>query len=425
MTLLAAPADVRFRLFGNQSAFVNTDKPFAALCGGVGSGKSMAGAIRALLASLGDVGGQAIPAPNLGIVTAATYPMLRDATFRTFREIAGDFIAAINRSEFRVTMLNGSEILFRSASDPEVLRGPNASWWWGDEAALYDGLVWQIMIGRLRQFGRHGYAWVTTTPKGRNWLYREFVETSDERYGIWRVSTRDNLFLNQDFIAALESSYSGDFARQELEGDFVSHSGLIYIDFRRERHVFTERPKQFGQVIAGVDWGYANPGVVLVFGVDFDDRLWLIHEEYQRQRHIADWAQLARQLQDTYSIRTFYVDPSEPDYMRAFEAAGCHVEAANNAVLPGIQRVQQRLPVQGDGRPRLLIHISAVNTLAEFEQYQWLEGREGMRDQPRKANDHAMDALRYAVMGIDDEADLSGYGERYDAINPRAISELY
>jgi len=415
--------DARLRLYGGQADFVLDERHFVALCGGVGSGKSYAGAARALMAGMGRVGEQVIPTPNLGIITAATYPMLRDATFRVFQDVAGEFIADVNRAEFRAVLVNGSEILFRSATDPDGLRGPNASWWWGDEAALYDVMAWRVMIGRLRQHGQQGYAWLTTTPKGRNWLYREFVETGDPDYAIWRVSTRNNPFLSEAFVTSLESAYSGDFARQELEGDFVTHEGLIYLEFRRERHTFTE-PPSFAYVVAGVDWGYANPGVILVFGVDDDSRMWLIHEEYQRQRRVEDWAALGKQLQDAYDIQTFYCDPSEPEYIRMFAAGGCHAELADNDVMPGIQVVKNRLAVQGDGKPRLLVSVDAVNTLVEFEQYQWLENRAGLRDQPKKANDHAMDALRYAAMGID-EGMVTGYGEYVEAANPRAIAGRY
>jgi hypothetical protein len=92
--------------------------------------------------------------------------------------------------------------------------------------------------------------------------------------------------------------------------------------------------------------------------------------------------------------------------------------------MPGIQVVKNRLAVQGDGKPRLMVHVDAANTLADFEQYQWLENRDGLRDQPRKTNDHAMDALRYAAMGVD-EGWVSGYGAYYEGTNPRAIAGRY
>ena len=64
--------------------------------------------------------------------------------------------------------------------------------------------------------------------------------------------------------------------------------------------------------------------------------------------------------------------------------------------------MKARLAVAGDGRPRLTVEPHCVNTIAEFESYCWKENREGeYKDEPEKANDHAMDALRYCVMGAE------------------------
>ena len=55
--------------------------------------------------------------------------------------------------------------------------------------------------------------------------------------------------------------------------------------------------------------------------------------------------------------------------------------------------LQDLLKVHGDGKPRLTIDPSCVETINEFESYVWRPEK----DEPVKENDHAMDALRYAV----------------------------
>ena len=94
-------------------------------------------------------------------------------------------------------------------------------------------------------------------------------------------------------------------------------------------------------------------------------------------------------------------DPASPDNIRAFVDAGLPAEAGNNTVLTGIQLVKNRLAWQADGQPRLAVHADAIHLIDEFEQYQWAENRLGVRDQPVKAHDHALDALRYLVVGAD------------------------
>lgn len=392
-------------LYGDQYAFVVHPSHFLALIGGVGSGKTVAGAARALSFALGYCGYYRLDVPNTGMVTAPTYNVLRDATIPTFRDIAGDNILSITSSPpINAEMVNGSRIMFRSADHPELLRGPSITWWWGDEAALYVENVWRVMIGRLRQGGKLGYAWLTTTPKGRNWLYKAFVK--DTKYAhqrvMYKLPTWRNPFIDRAYYEMLRESYSGDFARQELEGDFVAFEGLVYEEFARDIHAKDIHfPEQFALVAAGVDWGYANPGVIVVYGVDGDGRMWGLHEEYQRQRRIEEWCSVARQIQETYNVDYFFCDPSEPDFIAQFNQSGVNAHPANNEVVFGIQSVKARLAGQGDGLPRLLYPSSFVNTLAEYEQYQWMDHREGLKDAPKKVSDHTMDATRYCVVGVD------------------------
>jgi PBSX family phage terminase large subunit len=379
-----------------QAEFVFAEANHAAFIGGIGSGKSFAGAERALRAAYGRVGEGVITTPNLGVITAPTYPMLEDATLRVFNEIAEPYIASFNISKMRMTMKNGSEILFRSTEKPDRLRGPSISWWFGDEAAMYDAKVRRVMLGRLRQFGQAGYEWLATTPRGRNWLYSAFVTNAKENYLLVRSSSAENTFLDRSIIEMWESEYTGDFAAQELGGEFVAFEGLIYAMFDRSRHVTTRTPGAFANVVAGVDWGFANPGVIVVVGIDGEGVGQVVAERYQRQTRIEEWVTVAQQMRAEWGIKTMYCDPASPDNIKKFVEGGLPAQAADNTVLTGIQAVQNRFATG-----RLLVASSCANVINEAEQYAWMENKAGVRDQPVKANDHAMDALRYAIMGID------------------------
>ncbi len=398
-------ASLDFSLYGKQFEFaIKSNAHYSALVGGIGSGKSRGGATRALLAAYGQVGGLSIPTPNTGMVTAPTYNILRDATLPTFREVAGDLIDIKNSAfspPIHVRMKNGGLVTFRSADNPEHLRGPNLSWWWGDEPSLSEQLLWKIAIGRLREFGRFGYAWLTFTPQGRNWIWQRFIQRGGPNYYIARVRSRDNPFLDEEFLKALEEDYSGDFAKQELEGEFVAFEGLIYPEFRRDLHVTSDIPQYFSKTFAGVDWGFVNPGVINVYGLTGDGRMYLVHEEYKRRRGIDEWADVALQLRNIWHIQDFYCDPSEPDYIRKFQEKGCNTWAADNTVSTGIQAVKRRFAIRADGKPGLMYYPGAVYSTAENEQYQWAKKGDISLDQPVKANDHTRDAERYAVMAVD------------------------
>jgi phage terminase large subunit len=217
---------------------------------------------------------------------------------------------------------------------------------------------------------------------------------------IFRARTQDNPYLAPDFVKSLETNYTGKFADQELGGEFVGFEGLVYEEFDRGVHVNSDT-HWFSRVIAGVDEGYSNPAVVLVVGLDNDGRAHVVDEFYQRRRLQGDVVSEAKRLRDLYHVETFYADPSAAGLIADMRMGGLMVQAADNEVYPGIQAVKARLATQGDGRTRLTVSPSCANTIAEFESYCWRESRLGVKDEPEKVNDHAMDALRYALASVE------------------------
>ena len=366
---------------------------FTALIGGIGSGKTYGGAVKGLV-----VGAET---KGLGLVVAPTYPMLRDATLRTYQDVFGDAITNFYKSEMRADILGGGEILFRSADQPDRLRGPNLHWAHIDEGALCPRQTWEIIIGRLRAEGTAGPCWITTTPKGRNWLYERSSEMT-----VFKARTADNPYLDAEFIRSLQAVYTGNFARQELEGEFVAYEGIVYEEFSRDVHVVRRDASEFRSYVAGIDEGYTNPAVILVCGLDADGRLHIASEFYKRRVTQDDFVRAAADIHGHGNIGTFYVDPSAAGLIAAMHQAGLPAVRANNAVFDGIQAVKSRLAIAGDGRPRLTIDPSCVYSIAEFESYAWKETRIGMKDEPEKANDHSMDTVRYTVMGIGGAVDF-------------------
>jgi predicted phage terminase large subunit-like protein len=159
------------------------------------------------------------------------------ATWRTLLEVIPPQMILRQRAHPHpwIQLLNGSEIVGRIADDADKLRGPSISWAWIDEWALCAAGTWKVVLGRLREGGGAGPAWTTSTPKQtrkRRENMREELERSSFR--LFRARTRDNPHLHDDYISALERNYSGAYARQELEGEFVRFSaGIIYADWIR------------------------------------------------------------------------------------------------------------------------------------------------------------------------------------------------
>ena len=248
--MAATASRLALSLSDTQDAFVFDAHRYALFLGGIGAGKSHAGAVKALV--------QEIPRPNLGLVIAPTYPMLRDATWRTAQEVWAPVIRDVNRGEMRMALHSGAEVLFRSADDPQHLRGPNASWAWIDEAAQCHPDTWPITIGRLRQHGKAGRCWGTTTPKGMNWVYDVFVVNATPETALFRAATWANPFLDAAFIDSMQQQYDVEFARQELDAEFVADTAASLFEWawldaasRRDAPRVAGMPVQAGLDVAG------------------------------------------------------------------------------------------------------------------------------------------------------------------------------
>jgi predicted phage terminase large subunit-like protein len=184
-------------------------------CGGVGAGKTFAGAIEVINQ----------PAGSLGIAVSPTYTMLKDTTLRTFLELYehSGMIQSFNRTDMSMTLKGNRTILWRSADKPEKLRGINAGWAWMDEAAFCEEEAYSVILGRLRR--RPGRVWLTTTPNGKaNWVYR-LVQSGN--VSVTRAPTQSNTFNPDFYVQTMLASYDPKRAAQEIEGEFIDTDGAL------------------------------------------------------------------------------------------------------------------------------------------------------------------------------------------------------
>lgn len=191
-------------------------------------------------------------------------------------------------------------------------------------------------------------------------------------------------------LSTLET-LSGIRRKRLLEGIWATAEGAVYDMFDHSVHV-RERPlTDFQEFGLAMDEGYTNPAVILLIGIDGDRRFHVCKEYYERgklQDVVCDQAQA---WNSEYHPSVVAVDAAAAGLIADLVNRGIPAQAAKGRVLDGIQSVQNRLQVQGDGLPRLTIDPSCVNTINEFESYVWKDGK----DEPVKENDHTLDALRY------------------------------
>jgi len=363
---------------------------------GIRGGKTIAGVIEGITISLEGWGNFGIP--NVGCIVAPTYPMLRDVVLvEFFKYIPNELIEEFNKSEMIVKLNNGSKILFRSADQPDRLRGLDLHWFHFDECAIAKKEANDILMGRISQ--KEGCGFYTTTPKGYNWVYEELYkrwENGDNDIDVIQFKSIDNPYYPPKEIENLKNKYTTEFYMQELEAKFVLYSGLVYKDFNRISHVIDAIPyNKIKRYVAGIDWGYTNPSCILVMGIDGEDNCYVVKEFYDSGKVIDDLIEIAIQLKQEFNIIAFYCDPSEPSYIEQFRKVGLNAKEGNNEIRPGINKITELIKTK-----KLFVFSNCINLIREFESYSYPEIKDEKQPQeiPLKLNDHSMDALRYVCM---------------------------
>lgn len=227
-----------FRLHKVQYQFHHSDALYRGFVGGIGSGKSWIGAYDLLKRAMSPE-----MANRLFLCCAPTYTLMRDASQRTLIQLAEELgvVKEVFKQPPELILNNGATIIFRSGEDPEKLRGPNISGIWLDEASLMTKDVWDICIGRLREGGRAGWITATFTPKGMShWSYEIFGKGDRPNTVLFRSRTMDNPFLPGEFISAVKESYDDRNAQQELDGEFISQTGVEWPNEYFGEHIWVD-----------------------------------------------------------------------------------------------------------------------------------------------------------------------------------------
>ena len=418
---------IRIKAHDAQLEFLDLDERFVGFIGGIGSGKTVAGAMWTLY--------KVIKKPKMnGIVATRTFPMLRDVIIPAILDVTPEaMIKQYNRVESTIEFTNGSKIFFRPLENEHMvnrLRGYTVNWVWVDEAAYISYYAIEVLNGRMRQ-GTDQQMAITGTPKGMNWVYEQFEEPRqriphlerklskrelspvekdqikaeirdlDERRKQWKavmsVTSSDNPFLPTEYIESIKAQYTGEYYAQEIEGQFVKFQGLIYKEFNRHKHVLPlaaiktiKDEVGFREFIFGYDAGFNNPRVIVKVAKTNDDRFIVTNEWYRVETLVKD---AIAELSDLGAADwILWGDPSAKTELEEIRGAGFTARPADNAVIAGIQYKKQLL--QED---RLLISETCQNMINEFGTYQWKGEPDKPKEEPIKKDDHAMDALRYAL----------------------------
>ena len=141
-------------------------------------------------------------------------------------------ISAYNKSELKITMINGTIIQAFSASEPDRLRGPQHHWAWCDELGAWENgdETWDMLQFGMRLGDKPQTVW-TTTPRPTPTM-RKIINLEDTI--LIRGSTFDNeANLPASFFQNLTQYNGTKIGRQELMGELLDseEGGIIKRDW--------------------------------------------------------------------------------------------------------------------------------------------------------------------------------------------------
>jgi PBSX family phage terminase large subunit len=287
-----------------------------------------------------------------------------------------------------------------------AIQGKTFSLCYCDEMTLYPESIIDMIDTRVRNPHSQGFA--ACNPSHPSHKVKQWVDKAiagDPNYYQLHFTLEDNPYLEKSYKERIKNSLSGVFYRRNYLGEWCLAEGAIFDFFERSIYVVSRPPRAADYWIVGVDYGTSNAFAAVLIGVNLGRQtqskpmLWAEKEYYwdsktrQRQKTGAEFADDLKKWMEPYAVKSVYVDPSAANFKLELQRRGIHPVNADNDVLNGIEKMCS-LMKEGS----LFVCSECTNLIREIEGYVWHpKCIDRGEDEPLKLNDHAVDALRYAV----------------------------
>ncbi|WP_458456093.1 PBSX family phage terminase large subunit [Methanobrevibacter sp.] len=382
-------------LTDKQFEFIDDMTRHLMVMGSAGSGKTIFACTKVIL--------YALKYPNARIgVFRQTLPSLRETAWREIVELLTQYNIEFkeNKSNGIVTLSNGSTISFTPTDDEKKLRSLNLDMVYIEQCEELSEEAFIELDLRIRnevakKYG--GQMLIVVQPSNKShWLYRLFYQekVNDDDYKKIYFSYLDNPFLPDEQKKVYESLMDTNYDRYLTHtlGEWISSSKQI---FTNNWSVGFDR-KFFNYYVGGIDWGWNSPACFLLCGV-YDEEFYILGEVYKTEMTNSEFLEEISLLLGKYNLRfndidSVYCDSADPEKIEVFHRHGLNT-------YPSVKNVRAKIHTTQETK----IHIdeSCVNLIREMPQYEWKKNKDGeLLEEPVKKNDHAVDALCYAVFGV-------------------------
>lgn len=317
-------------------------------------------------------------------IVSHSLPHIKRGAYRDFRDIMENWKlwndANFSYTEFVYTFPNGSYIELFGLEDEGKARGPSRDILFINEANLISKLLFDQLAIRTT-----GQILLDLNPADFDcWCYEIADKPENKRIHSTYLDNLENLSPQQvSYIEAYRDAdpWMWDVFGLGLRGKSTE---TIYTHWKLCR----ELPMK-GEVFYGQDFGFAVPAALVRCEL-YEGAIYC--EELIYKSHLTN-PDLMERYAAIGMTKTgeIFCDCAEPKTIEEISRYGYNVKEAEKDVWAGIQKVKS-MP--------LYITENSVNLLREIKNYKWKVDKDGVvlpQEEPVKMNDHALDALRYAV----------------------------
>lgn len=320
---------------------------------------------------------------------------------------------------------NGSQLRLGGMDKPDKFLSSEFDYIYVNQAEELRLDDWEKLTGRCTgRAGNAPYAQIfgdCNPAHPAHWILKRpqiklITSRHEDNPTLYNPITREITQRGELTLSRLDALTGVRYKRGRL-GLWSSVEGMVYEDWQPDVHVIDrfDVPQSWRKYRC-VDFGYRNPFVCGWFATDEDGRLYLYREIYMTGRTVKEHAQQINALSGWEQYEVAVADHDASD-RATLEENGITTEPAMKDIKRGIEAVQERLRILGDGRPRLYIMRDSLVetdytlkekffptcTEEEFPAYVYPEQSERKHtdENPVKLHDHGMDMIRYMVAYLD------------------------
>src|ERR1017187_3346002 len=323
--------------------------------------------------------------PTLTSVVSESLPHLKRGAMRDFLNILTEHHYfkddRWNKSDFTYTFETGSKIEFFSVDQPAKVRGPRRDRLFINEANNIPYETFDQLEVRTND-----YVFLDWNPTFEFWFYEQVVNRQDVEHLI--LTYRDNEGLAPSIVASIEQRRGNkNWWKVYGEGLLGEVETRIYTGWQ----IIDDIPHEARLERYGMDFGYSNDPTAIVAIYRYNGGYILDEVTYQK-------GMSNKLIADTFNLKTkalIIADSAEPKSIAEIGSYALNIIPANKgpgSVLQGIQYIQDQ---------RISASKRSVNRSEERRNYVWITNDDGrILNEPIDLNNHAMDAIRYALESL-------------------------